>query len=135
MDDYISKPIRVDELRRAIQSHVPPGLDTAALLEGVGGDIKLFCELVSLFLIEAPKLLERVERAIKQKNAVRLKEAAHALKGSVGNFESGSAFAAVRQLEMMGRDGNLKEASAAFVTAKAQLTRLTRALKKATRRI
>jgi two-component system, sensor histidine kinase and response regulator len=131
MDDYISKPIRVEELRRAIERHMPRGLDTAALLEGVGGDIKLFRELVGLFLIEAPKLLQRVERAIDQRNAVRLKEAAHALKGSIGNFESGSTFAAFRYLEMLGRDGNFKEAPAAFAAAKAQLTRLMRALKMA----
>ena len=52
MDDYISKPIRFEDLRRAIQRHAPAGLDVAALLEGVSGDRKLLRELVDLFLAD-----------------------------------------------------------------------------------
>jgi CheY-like chemotaxis protein/HPt (histidine-containing phosphotransfer) domain-containing protein len=129
MDDYVSKPIRVEELRRAIQRHAPAGLDTAALLEGVGGDRKLLREMVKVFLIDTPKLMARIERAIANEDAPRLKEAAHALKGSVGNFESSRAFDAVRHLETLARDNNLAEASAAFATAKAEIARLIRKLK------
>jgi PAS domain S-box-containing protein len=130
MDDYVSKPIRFDDLRRAIERQAPEGLHTKALLEGLGGDRKLLGELVALFLVDAPKLIARVERAIAKGDAVRLKEAAHALKGSVGNFDPGAAFEAVRKLEMLGREQKLDEARAAFVAAKAEVTRLMRALRK-----
>jgi two-component system, sensor histidine kinase and response regulator len=130
MDDYVSKPIRFDDLRRAIERQAPEGLQMNVLLEGLGGDRKLLGELVALFLADAPKLLTRVERAIAKGDAVRLKEAAHALKGSVGNFDPGTAFEAVRKLEMLGREKKLDEARPAFVVAKAEVTRLMRALKK-----
>ncbi len=135
MDDYLSKPIRAEELRRAIQRQAPPTLDTARLLEGVGGDVKLFRDLVGLFLADTPKLIARVERAIANGDAVRLKETAHALKGSVGNFDSGTVFETVRHLEMLGREANLTDAPAAFAAAKRQVARLTGALKRATRRV
>jgi two-component system sensor histidine kinase/response regulator len=130
MDDYVSKPIRFDDLRRAIERQAPEGLQMNVLLEGLGGDRKLLGELVTLFLADAPKLLARVERAMTKGDAVRLKEAAHALKGSVGNFDPGTAFEAVRKLEMLGREKKLDEARPAFAVAKAEVTRLMRALRK-----
>src|SRR5437773_3743219 len=81
MDDYVSKPIRFEELRRAVDRFAPAGLDTASLLDGVGGDRKLFRELVDVFVVDTPKLLARIQRAITRGDAARLKEAAHALKG------------------------------------------------------
>ena len=133
MDDYVSKPIRFEELRGAIQRQMPTQLDIDVLLEGVGGDRKLFRELVRLFLVDTPKLLARVERAIAHGNARRLQETAHALKGSVANFDSGSVFESVRDLETMGRGKNLSEAGPALEIAKAEIARLMHALRKTTR--
>lgn len=121
MDDYVSKPIRFEELRRAVDRFAPP-----SLLDGVGGDRKLLRELVEVFVADTPKLLARIERAIQRRNARRLKEAAHALKGSVGNFDSGRVFEAVRALEMSGMD----EAPKALTIAKAEIARLTRSLRR-----
>ena len=125
MDDFLTKPIRADELRRVIQRHTPPSINVESLLEGVGGDRKLLNELVSLFSADAPKLLARCNRAIARNDADSLKKAAHALKGSVANFDAGRAFEAVRQLEKSGRD-----AHAAFAVAKSEVSRLIRTLKK-----
>src|SRR5205085_12663664 len=63
MDDYVSKPIRVEDLRNAIQRHAPAGLNTALLLDGVGGNRTLLRELVDVFVADAPKALARVKRA------------------------------------------------------------------------
>jgi HPt (histidine-containing phosphotransfer) domain-containing protein len=104
-------------------------LDAASLLDGVRGDRKLLRELVDVFIIDTPKLLARIQRAITRGDAARLKEAAHALKGSVGNFDSGLAFEAVRRLEFIARENKLPDAPAAFALAKTQITRLTRALR------
>jgi CheY-like chemotaxis protein len=130
MDDYVSKPIRFEELRRAVQRQAPPGLDTAALVDGVGGDRKLLRELVDVFLSDTPRLLGRVERAIARRDAARLAETAHALKGSVGNFDSGRVFEAVRQLEMLGRDKNLAEARTAFADTKMKIKKLCGSLRR-----
>src|SRR2546427_1359259 len=90
MDDYVSKAIRFEELRQGIQRHAPMPLDTTALLDGVGRDGKLLAELIDLFLADTPKLLAGIERAIARGDSATLKEKAHALKGSVGNFDSGA---------------------------------------------
>ena len=129
MDDYVSKPIRFEELRRTIQRHVPPGIDVAALLDGVGGDRKLLRELVRLFSADAPKLLARAHHAINRSDPDRLKKAAHALKGSVGNFDSGRAFEAVRRMETTAFDSKLAGSRPAFALAKSEVQRLIRALK------
>jgi HPt (histidine-containing phosphotransfer) domain-containing protein len=131
MDDYVVKPIRLADLAGAIQRNSLPVIDVAALLDGVGGDRKLLRRLVRLFLADAPKLMTRVERALARADAVKLQETAHALKGSVGNFDSGRAFQAVRHLEMLGREQKLVEAEAALPAAKSELTRLRRALEAA----
>jgi two-component system sensor histidine kinase/response regulator len=130
MDDYVAKPIRIDELRRAIQRHKPPGVNTDVVLEGLGGDRKLFVELVNLFVVDAPKLLARAERAITRRDSARLKKAAHALKGSVGNFDSGAVLESVRQLEKFGDTADFQNARPVFALAKAEVSRLIRALKK-----
>jgi CheY-like chemotaxis protein len=129
MDDYLVKPMRLDELRRVIRRFAPLPLDTEALLDGVGGDRKLFLELVDLFLADTPKLLTKVERAIARKDAARLKDAAHALKGSVANFDSGAVLESVRHLEMLGRDNKLSDAASALAAAKAEIARLSLALR------
>ena len=67
---------------------------------------------------------------IARNDAVRLKEAAHALKGSVGNFDPGAAFEAVRSLEFIGRENRLVEAPAALAAAKAEIARVMRGLRR-----
>jgi HPt (histidine-containing phosphotransfer) domain-containing protein len=58
--------------------------------------------------------MSRIERAIKRGDAGRLKETAHALKGSIGNFETSRAFSAARRLELLGREKKLQYAPAAW---------------------
>ena len=126
MDDYVSKPIRFEDLRRAVDQFAPGGLDVASLLDGLGGNEKLLRELVDLFVADTPKLIARIERAIRRADATRLKQAAHALKGSVGNFDSGRVFDAVRQLEQL---KDLSGAPNALAAAKAEIARLIRSLR------
>jgi PAS domain S-box-containing protein len=130
MDDYVSKPIRFEELRRAIQRHARPSLDREALLSGIGGDRQLLRDLIRLFIADTPKLINRLERALARGDAKLLKETAHALKGSVGNFDTGRVFEAVRRLEVFGREEKLPEAKTAFATVKAEVARLMHALKR-----
>jgi PAS domain S-box-containing protein len=133
MNDYISKPIRLEALRRAIQQHAAPPLDADALLEGVGGNRKLLRELVDVFVTDTPKLLSRIDRAIARGDAAALQQAAHALKGAVGNFESGAAFESVRRLESLARENKIPEARQAVAVVKAEITRLKQALKSVSR--
>jgi len=63
-----------------------------------------------------------------RRDSAALKEKSHALKGSVGNFDSGLVFEAARKLEFMGRDNNLSDTPAAFADLKTQVARLMHSL-------
>jgi two-component system, sensor histidine kinase and response regulator len=129
MDDYIAKPLRFEDLRHALQRQAPRGLGTEALLDGVGGDRKLVRDLIRIFATDAPKLLARVDRAVSRGDAKLLKQAAHALKGAVGNFDSGHTYAAVRHLEMLGDANELADSKQAAAAARVEIGRLVHALK------
>jgi CheY-like chemotaxis protein len=128
MDGYVSKPIRFDDLFRAIEAFTPAAIDGAALLEGVNGDRKLLSEMVEVFEADVPELLSRVQTAIAEQDAGGLQEAAHALKGSVGNFSQGPPFDAARKLERIGHENQLSGADSVFRHAKKEIARLTRSL-------
>jgi PAS domain S-box-containing protein len=128
MDGYVSKPIRFDELFRAIEGFAPATIDGAALLEGVNGDRKLLREMVEVFEADVPELLARIQTAIAEKDAAGLREAAHALKGSIGNFSQGPPFDAARKLERIGQENQLSGADSLFQHARKEIARLTRSL-------
>ena len=144
MDGYISKPIRIEELFEVIESlgstavAAKPGmshrdasmsvLDSAAALARVEGDKDTLVEMTNLFLEEKPKLLAAVREAVSRRDAKALEYAAHALKGSVGNFSAEGAFQAALNLEIMGRQGDLSGAREAYELLHVQIERLQPAL-------
>ena len=66
---------------------------------------------------------------LRQQVATGLKEAAHALKGSVGNFDPTQAFEAVRRLETLGRENNLTDAPAGWRVVEMEIARLSDVLR------
>jgi HPt (histidine-containing phosphotransfer) domain-containing protein len=86
--------------------------DRSAALDRLGGDEQLLREIASLFLAEYPALIDSIRSAVHSGDAHSLERSAHALKGSVSNFEASAAVNAAFRLESMGRSGNLEEAIA-----------------------
>ena len=80
--------------------------------------------MAGLFLEELPQGLAAIREAISRRDARNLERAAHALKGSVGNFVAQRAFDAALELEMMGREGNLEGVDEAFANLERELARL-----------
>jgi CheY-like chemotaxis protein/HPt (histidine-containing phosphotransfer) domain-containing protein len=144
MDDYICKPIRLEDLLNAIESllgslgeRVIPAparsngndvVDKAALLSHVGDDWTLVGEIIRLFLDDYPRLMAEIRQSIDQRNAAALMRAAHTLKGAVGNFAAKAACEATLRLEMMGRQGDLTAAETAYAALHTELERLEHAL-------
>lgn len=126
MDGYISKPIEIKELYEIIENLFPAEkdeepaeaasdrheiiVDRAALFSRIGQDMNLFRELVKLFLEDSVLLLDRIRAAIERDDAAELERAAHALKGSVLNFEAKVVADLALGLELMGRAGDLVQA-------------------------
>jgi two-component system, sensor histidine kinase and response regulator len=118
MDGYVSKPLRPQELFDVLASvapgasaagngpspppepqPTPDAFDMAATLERVDGDLELMKELVGLFLGECPRRMAEIREAIGRRDGPGLERAAHALKGSVGNFGAQRAYDAAGRLE------------------------------------
>ncbi|MGO9096971.1 MAG: Hpt domain-containing protein [Bryobacteraceae bacterium] len=103
----------------------PPALDREALLERVGGDVEFLQEIAGLFLEDCPKLLTAIQTAVSDGDARKLEHAAHTLKGSIANFGADAAREAAFRLEAMGRAGDLKPASEAYLTLEQEVQRFT----------
>ena len=126
MDGYVSKPINLQELYGQIDNLFPiskedeeqePDTERGegmvhreALLERVGGDEDLLKELAELFMDDSLRLVDRIRRAVMQKDADELEKASHGLKGSVLNFEAKKVADIAQALETMGRNRDITQA-------------------------
>jgi HPt (histidine-containing phosphotransfer) domain-containing protein len=145
MDGYVSKPLKADELIGAMEEllrrrpesgeehfsaddKAAEAFDRERTLANVDGDMELLKEVVSLFLEEYPKTLEEIRDAIDGGDPHRLNRAAHALKGSVGNFGGRNAFDTALRLEMMGKNRELGGAKAVYSFLAEEVERLGKAL-------
>jgi signal transduction histidine kinase/HPt (histidine-containing phosphotransfer) domain-containing protein/ActR/RegA family two-component response regulator len=93
--------------------HVPDdaALDVRAQLDKMtGGSEKLARRLTDAFRKDAPKTLAQIRSALKAGDAEKVASAAHLFKGAVGIFGAPRAVAAARNLQTMGRAGNLSNA-------------------------
>src|SRR5262249_33646601 len=89
------------------QSGASSGVDETQLLADFGQNRKVLDEVIDVFLADSPKNLDAVRAAGAARDPDALAAAAHALKGSVGLFARGPAFAAARVLEQSGRARDL----------------------------
>jgi len=150
MDDYVSKPVRAEELLATIErvaarfsveprpdpsAEAPvPVVDEDALMAGVRGDEKLLSELIALFLEDASTMLAEMKDALEREDASALASSAHAFIGSLGNFASRRAFARARELERMAREGDLDFARGLFAELVEETSRLEEALEEIARK-
>jgi HPt (histidine-containing phosphotransfer) domain-containing protein len=99
-------------------------LDPVAALYNAGGDAQLLREIAELFLAHSPGYLADIHGALARGDAVRLKMAAHTLKGSVAHFGAQAARQAAERLEVLAGQGALAEAGEAAAMLKKELERL-----------
>jgi DNA-binding response OmpR family regulator len=130
MDAYVSKPLRSGELLKVLSellaahgeaaseckgTEATPcssNFDRDLLLARVEGDEETMRAMAAAFIRQSGKLMAQITEAIQRQDGAALDRAAHALKGSIGNFGSGEAFHLARELEQRGRVGNLQELDA-----------------------
>ncbi len=111
----------------AAQSPAKP-FDLSEALARVDGDHELLGEIAELFLEESPRFVSEIHTALQNNDTQTLTYAAHTLKGSVGNFAAPEAVEAARQLEQMGRKGELEGAGVILAQLEAALGHLQPAL-------
>jgi HPt (histidine-containing phosphotransfer) domain-containing protein len=126
MDDYLSKPIRREELAAALarsearvvstgQSVLAdevddPGPVDLRELEAAVGDPTFVRELISTFLNDAPDLLGELRSSLEQRDFEELRRAAHTLKANGRTFGATGLAALSEELELSAQMGTLADA-------------------------
>jgi len=133
MDDYLSKPIRMEELSAALGDIAPPPqdvLDTSALarLTKTLGGGSAVAELIDTFFAEAPKLVATLHDAARAGNAGELQRAAHTLKANAATFGAEQLAELCRRLEAMGEAQTLSEAERLAERAEVEYAQVRSAL-------
>ncbi len=145
MDDYISKPLEINELRRVLQAiaggAVSPGsplpipepptlvFDLEHALERMEGDEEFLTELIGVFLENLPDRLDALDRAKRAGDPAELAKVAHSLKSAVGSLAAQPAYVATAELESLARQGDRSSCDCAVADVERELDRLAKCLK------
>lgn len=140
MQDYITKPIRMQDLQTALQrgenslsleqdplpSAPPPVVQEAAMildqsiidgfLQMAGPEMaaELLHELLDAYVEDVPQRMVAIERAIAQSDPEALRQAAHALRSGSINLGAVQVGQLCRELEQMGKSGSTTGAQALY---------------------
>ena len=85
--------------------------DRQTALRRVGGQEDLLRSVTSLFVVECPKLVDRIEAAVGDSDPEELTISAHTLKGSADILAGDDVVALALQLEKIGRSGSVDGAA------------------------
>jgi signal transduction histidine kinase/DNA-binding response OmpR family regulator len=138
MDDYVSKPVQVEELMAAIARVVPEiapetmkpspeasmAMNRESALEFVGGDPALLAQVIRLYLGDAPSMLERLRNGLANGDAREVERGAHRLKGYFGTLGAAGTVETASRLEALGREGALGRAGEVMSELEDQMARL-----------
>jgi signal transduction histidine kinase/CheY-like chemotaxis protein/HAMP domain-containing protein len=155
MDDYVSKPVQVEELIGALNKCRPyrakavrkaakrpeaatTGPDAPAVLDpgalarlrtGLGTQAdRMLPGLIDRFYQDGERLLGQARQALEQGQADDLRRAAHSLKSTSATFGAMALSVAARELEHLARDGRLEGADEQIARAEAEFARARAAL-------
>ncbi|QDV88486.1 response regulator [Planctomycetes bacterium TBK1r] len=147
MDGYVSKPLRIHELREAISSFfdddspgdphgdLPPetnhaDVDPAAAseptdwskaLELCAGDQTLLIDILEAFLEETPRLMNELEQALADADGQAAKRLAHTLKGALKALGLAAMGDLAFQIEQRATDDSLAETDSTLSQLRQQL--------------
>lgn len=124
MNDYISKPIRMEDLQEAFdRCPVKPRAQEAVaeeeadsiinfevldeLIVMLGNDIEFASGLINDFLEDGEELMGNIRGALDSGNAKELERAAHTLKSSSATFGAMDVAVVCKKLEAVGKAGDL----------------------------
>jgi CheY-like chemotaxis protein/HPt (histidine-containing phosphotransfer) domain-containing protein len=150
MDDYVSKPIRFEELKAALErassraSHQAPPFAGAPMPSGPvvldlaqlehlkslqdADDPHFLTELIDLFLAETPKRFRELLAALAAGDARAVAQLAHTVKGACANFGARALQSLCLQIEDLARLGSLQDVPVLAEKLEPELAHLAGAL-------
>ncbi|OQB38423.1 MAG: Sensory/regulatory protein RpfC [Candidatus Latescibacteria bacterium ADurb.Bin168] len=130
MNDYLSKPVKKEELLQAAEKWTSTGrtqwksaphaesgdlradrevFDAARLLELVDNDETAFREITTTFRETTRDLVNRLKEASENNDVAAMRRIAHTLKGSAGSFFAGQLQKTSARLEQLCANGTFEE--------------------------
>ena len=150
MDDYLAKPIKLDELRSTLArwaseppDNAVPGeqkpvhttanptrgiFDPAKMYQNIGSDSELFAQLICLFLDRYQTMLADIRTALADADSVTVERMAHTFKGTAGNLCASEVALTAGRLEAVGRLNALHDAPPVYAQLELEVARLVRVL-------
>ncbi|MGA1844535.1 MAG: response regulator [bacterium] len=122
MDDYLAKPINMDELLLKVEQVLSRERVSAAIVTkevefdiqtitgDFEGDTELFNEIFMIFVETYPNQVERIRTSIIARDPEGLQRAAHSLGGTLSNFRVWEITKLALKLEKMGVDKKFEDA-------------------------
>jgi two-component system, sensor histidine kinase and response regulator len=132
MNDYLSKPIRMEEIKTVIERQacdqpiksttvsVPSKenemqiLNEDLALERLGGDRDMLALLQEMILQEAPAMMDAIEQSVSDQDPPALCISAHSIKGSMAQLGAERMADLAYKLEKMGSEEQLGDSIPAF---------------------
>jgi len=154
MDDYLSKPVRLDDLEALLRRWIGPhvgrqepeepsptpavpfrsspspqleSIDLAVLdrLKAISGEGDRFVsDLLSMFLLDLPGRLAEVERAVTEGNGELLRQVAHTLKGAARNIGASLLAELCAEVESLADRSQIHRAGGRVLVLKEEAARL-----------
>jgi two-component system sensor histidine kinase/response regulator len=113
---------------RKCQIATAPHVDWDQALKELGGDEELLLLVANTLLQEAPQLLSALRQAVADRDAKRLRLAAHTLKGSVSHLGAGPLVSSLQHLESAAEATRLDDVGMLAVEVEQGLAQLMPAL-------
>jgi signal transduction histidine kinase/HPt (histidine-containing phosphotransfer) domain-containing protein len=132
MDDYITKPIEADDLKRVLEQWLPSWsaqaakkletnldvfvpetispIDKKRLLDAVGAEGQIPPQFVEFYRSQMSEELSRLRIAVRSESAEEVIQIAHGCAGMNANCGMLAVVAPLRELERLARTGNLDDA-------------------------
>lgn len=93
------------------------------------GDVEFLAEMVELFLSYIPQLMNDIRQAVEENDSQKLAEAAHACKGTVGNYTKLEPYILLQSLENDGKSEQLDESRIKYSSLEKEIAQLVVELK------
>jgi two-component system sensor histidine kinase/response regulator len=140
MDDYITKPVKQEALKDALDRFLSGSIaeaintvtaaadtspvDMERLREALGDDSDTVSKILTLYLNDMSKSLDQMEIALKSSDHAEIESIAHSCAGASAICGMTAVVALLRELETAGRTHNLTNAAGTLAEAKKEFKRV-----------